>query len=516
VVLRSALVSTALGATVACRTPPPPAGILVRFAATSALVPDALDVEIRWGASRSWTHHYAPLTLPATLAVVSDGAEVSVEIDASVSARGMRLDEREISVSGVPQNRVVELDVVFDGACAAGVGASPVASCATSGACRVQCDGTGLPAVEPDASTAAQSPPADGGGEGGDLPPDATGGNDAAPELEAGASSCGCEAGTHCVSGGCVSLPPSCLGASLGADLRCGADGAHDCCGAHDLPAGSFLESYDGVAALDGTHPASVSAFRLDDDEVTVGRFRQFVAAVVNQPAWLPPAGSGKHLQVSGGMGLASAADGGPSLESGWDPAWNAAIPTSAAAWSNALTSCGGLTSSYLGGGTDRRPINCVTWYEAYAFCIWDGGFLPTEAEWNYAAAGGDEQRVYPWGAPDPGPDARLAVYGCYYADQGPGTCRGLQDIAPVGTAGGVGRWGQIDLAGSLWEWCLDAYAPLGPACTDCAALQGGSARVIRGGAYDTASPYLRTAVRNSNDPSYRSDAVGLRCARVP
>ncbi len=48
-------------------------------------------------------------------------------------------------------------------------------------------------------------------------------------------------------------------------------------------------------------------------------------------------------------------------------------------------------------GSNENQPINCVTWYEAFAFCISDGGYLPTAAEWNYAAAGGSDQRAYPF-----------------------------------------------------------------------------------------------------------------------
>jgi formylglycine-generating enzyme len=246
----------------------------------------------------------------------------------------------------------------------------------------------------------------------------------------------------------------------------------------------------------DPSFPATVSNFRLDRYEVTVGRFRSFVAAY---PGSKPAVGDGAHPLISG---------------SGWQSSWDSSLPADQAALIAAVNySPNFKTWTDAPGANETQAMNYLTWYQAFAFCAWDGGRLPTEAEWNYAAADGSEQRVYPWSSPPSSTTIDCTLANFYLC----GTA-----VKPVGGfSAGDGRWGQADLAGNVQEWNLDGYAtPYSTvACTDCGNLTSGPYRVMRGGSfYDTASP-LRTTYREAEFPdilAYGGYQFGARCARAP
>ena len=161
------------------------------------------------------------------------------------------------------------------------------------------------------------------------------------------------------------------------------------------------------------------------------------------------------------------------------------------------------------------QPVVNVTWDEARAFTAWLStrlpgieARLPTEAEWEYAARGSDGRR-FPWG--NRLPDPSRATYG-----QNPYTGR----PARVGsTPGGMSPFGVHDLAGNVYEWCMDGW-------TDSYCAAGSSdpchrwddpawARMIRGGSWIDEPLRLRAAYRrahhSANEGSYRSESIGIR-----
>lgn len=280
------------------------------------------------------------------------------------------------------------------------------------------------------------------------------------------------------------------------------------CCSTNNVPAGKFLmgRSESGSdAVVDGPdceapeHEVRVEAFALDTFEVTVSRFRAFVEAYDGTP---PAAGAGDHHGLS----------------VGWRSEWNAKLPGSRAQLEAALN-CDPIyhynTWSDTPGDHETAAINCVSWYEAFAFCVWDGGRLPTEAEWEYASAGGGENRLFPWGAqPD---NANPALANTDTSDHSP--------FMPVGShPPGNGRWGHSDMGGGMWELVFDAYSDTwyseSAGCSYCVNHADDSNRVVRGGGWSQHGfPHdLRAAARATidRDTPLRSDTVGFRCVYPP
>jgi formylglycine-generating enzyme required for sulfatase activity len=118
----------------------------------------------------------------------------------------------------------------------------------------------------------------------------------------------------------------------------------------------------------------------------------------------------------------------------------------------------------------------------------------------------------------DPGTQNQYAIYNCDYpVNIGGCTATSTAAFAPVGTAVlGAGRWGQLDLAGEVYEWTLDWYGGYVDPCIDCAYLTGGSTRVIRGGNVGDSTTNLLPPSRTDVPPTERYAGIGFRCARTP
>jgi formylglycine-generating enzyme len=295
----------------------------------------------------------------------------------------------------------------------------------------------------------------------------------------------------YCRNGECEN-PKSCM------PLRNGCGTAASCCSALEVPGGSFLRDFDDVYYQNRDYRATLSAFLLDEFEVTVGRLRSFVDAYPDSRP-KPRDGRAEHLRA-------------PQIgeDAGWSVDYD--LPTTAAELRLNLA-CPGSTWRDVT-GNENLPANCVSFYVAYAFCIWDGGRLPTEAEWNFAAAGGGDQRVYPWSTPPT--DPRIAPSDAVYD---------LTDPLPPAVGSkeplGVGRWGHADLAGSVYEWTLDLFQEPYELtdCVDCLAtsgliLQGRRYRSIRGGAFDRPPAKLYVSDRIAQEEALTRNYAGFRCAR--
>ncbi len=224
-------------------------------------------------------------------------------------------------------------------------------------------------------------------------------------------------------------------------------------------------------------------------------------------------------------------ASGGYTNQSYWAAGGYSDFGTEPEEWRSAEWQGGGLQ------GNDNIPVVGVCWYEAMAFCAWFSektGLpyrLPTEAEWEKTARGDSaansalgHQRKYPWGDSIQSNNTNYFQSGDTYETRG-----GNGGMTPVGYYDGSIResyqtqnnsspYGVYDMAGNVWELCLDWYGenyyanspvnnPKGP--------ESGTNKVMRGGSRHAGVSWIRSSFReNGTKPSTRSASMGFRLTR--
>jgi formylglycine-generating enzyme required for sulfatase activity len=224
------------------------------------------------------------------------------------------------------------------------------------------------------------------------------------------------------------------------------------------VPGGTFkMGSTEGASNAQPVHTVTLDSFWIDQTEVTNSQYTRCVAGGTCSP----PSESGSYAR-----------------------------------------------DSYYGDSEfDDYPVIWVNWNDANEYCVWAGGQLPTEAEWEYAARGLDGH-IYPWG--DNLPNDTLLNYN---GDVG--------DTTQVGSYPTGASWvGAMDMAGNVWEWVNDWYGSdyyASPPSQNPQGPEMGSSKVLRGGSWLNVEEYVRAAYRYGyTRPDFRFDSYGFRCVVEP
>ncbi|HEU4632790.1 MAG TPA: formylglycine-generating enzyme family protein [Flavisolibacter sp.] len=302
------------------------------------------------------------------------------------------------------------------------------------------------------------------------------------------------------------------------------------------IPGGSFMMGGDNdQASADELpkHPVEVAPFWMDETEVTNAQFQKFVEATgyittaERKPDWeqlkktLPPGTPKPPDSVLVAASLVFRQTSGPVNLNNYNEWWSW-VP--GADWKHPEGPASNLK------GRENFPVVHVSWFDAEAYCKWAGKRLPSEAEWEFAARGGLNNHIYPWGNEhvNAGRAKTNSWEGKfpYYNEKKDGfiTAAPVKSFVPNG-------YGLYDMAGNVWEWCSDWYKadyyksvanttsfnPLGPGKSFDPDDPYTPKKSLRGGSFlcndDYCSGY-RVARRMKSSPDTGLEHTGFRCVK--
>ncbi|WP_370632392.1 formylglycine-generating enzyme family protein [Mucilaginibacter sp. UR6-1] len=303
------------------------------------------------------------------------------------------------------------------------------------------------------------------------------------------------------------------------------------------IKGGTFSMGGDNAQAADDEfpkHEVRVNGFWMDATEVTNAQFARFVKATgyvttaERKPDWnelkkqLPPGTPKPDESMLVPASLVFTPPDHPVRLDNYAQWW-AWVP--GANWQHPQ----GPQSNIK--GRDNYPVVQISYYDALAYCKWAGKRLPTEAEWEWAARGGRQNNIYPWGNEpvDKGAPKANSWQGEFpwkntVADK-------FERLAPVSSFA-PNNYKLFDMAGNVWEWCADLYNntyyktiskpagvsnPQGPVKSYDRDEPYAVKRVIRGGSFlcnDSYCSGYRVARRMKNTEDSSTEHVGFRCVR--